>query len=243
MKAQRKAILVAAVAMLGFLNACEKITGEDNDRDCRIIKITATASPGNNVHSLTYNNEGKISTYNITGSTPTSKVYNYIGNNIIINNSVPGETWRDSIVVNDRGNILYLRRYSPSNTDYTDNTFFYSGEELTRVEQRTSGNAIPRVIMYTYENGNPVREESLSGTIIMEFYENEEVQQGDYLVLSGLTLYGVILYPQKNLIKTLSMGSFVANFSYEKDSDGLIKQLTATVGGEVTTLAYEYECD
>jgi len=57
--------------------SCKK--GNDKKPTCHIITITEASSSGNTIYNISYNNDGKISTLNATGSSVSNKVFNYSG--------------------------------------------------------------------------------------------------------------------------------------------------------------------
>ena len=248
MKLRNTIALSAFVLVAWYGNiSCKKLL--DKIADCRIETITEPYPSGNRVSTIAYNNDGNISTYTVSfGSTLSSKVFNYSGNTIIINTTISsgsGSTsYMDSVTTNGQGRALNLRQYSADRSTFTNTRFEYNGEDLVRLYQ-TNETGDPAVLTtVTTTNGNVVRLESASGTAILEYYANEEFQEGDYLHIVTLSLYGVPIYPHKNLIKTIDDGTGnIVNFSYEKNIDGLVTKVNVTSATSVSSYSYTYKCD
>src|SRR5688572_20347950 len=85
MKAQNKIALLFFFAAICCLDSCTK--EGDKIADCRIVTTSTVYTGGTLLNSITYDNEGRISTINTSGSAVRSKVFNYIGNTIIINST------------------------------------------------------------------------------------------------------------------------------------------------------------
>jgi hypothetical protein len=247
MKTKKEITLLFSVLFFSCLFfSCEK--EGDKIANCRISSITETAGSTVRTYTLTYNNDGRISTLNSTGSIQSSKVFIYSGNTLIITTTtVSGSgtsTTRDSITFDDRKRPVNIRQYFPNSPQWINITLEYNGENLTRAHRITNASAVPETTIVTYDNnGNAVRFESPSGIETMEYYTHEKVQPGDWLEVLTLMAYGVTVYPHQNLVKSYNNGTVTGNFSYEKNDDGLITKLTVTGGPAVTTMTYAYECD
>jgi hypothetical protein len=247
MKTKKEIILLFSVIFFSCLFfSCEK--EGDQTADCRISSITETTGSTVRTYTLTYNNDGRLSTLNAGGSNPTSKTFIYTGNTLLITTTtITGSsttTNRDSLTLDDRQRPINIRQYFNDGAIWFNMILEYNGDNLVRSHRTTNTNAVPETTHLTYDNnGNVVRFESPSGIETMEYYTHEKVQPGDWLEALSLMVYGISVYPHKNLVKSYNNGTAIGNFSYEKNDDGLITKCTTTGGPAVSTMTYEYECD
>jgi hypothetical protein len=244
----RNALAIFSVAIIFCSTniSCKKLF--DKEKNCRLTTITHTHAQGTRVESITYNNEDKISTMVITdGSVVTNKVFLYSGNTILITSTITWATGSnilvDSVTLDNQGRAVNIRQFGTDRLTYVNTRFEYSGEDLLRASQTTESSATPDVSIATYVNGNMVRLEGANGVVTLEYYTNEQFQQGDYLHALTFTTYGVGVYPHKNLLKTMNDGSNIFNFSYEKNDDGLIEKVNVTSAAATSSVTYQYECD
>lgn len=236
-----------AAIFTGAVFSCTKEV--DKTSNCRIVSMTSVNSTGTTIYTLTYNNDGKISTLSTSGSLVLSKIFTYIGNTVIANSTTgsgsSASTTRDSITVDGRGRPLNIRRYyNQSRTSWTNSSLEYSGDDLLRIVNTFDNSSAPSISTCTSSNSNLLSILDPSGaTTTFEYYTDEEIQPGDFLEILGLTEYGVSIYPHKNLTKTFAIGTSIINFNYEKNSDGMITVGNATGGSGVSRITYQYECD
>jgi hypothetical protein len=245
MKTQKTIIILFFVlTFTSTINSCTK--EGDKTASCRIVTVSQSGPGPGTIQNLTYNNDGKISTLSATtGSSVINKVFNYSGNTIIVysTNGSGAFNSRDSITLDSKGRPLNIRQYfNQAGTNWYNLNLEYNGDDLLRVQQ--SGPTGGTTFLATYSNGNMVSLQSASSTVTFEYYTDKKIQPGDFLDVTSLVQYGVRVYPQKNLIKTIDYGGGnISNFSYEMNSDGLISKATGTTASDVTTLTYQYKCD
>lgn len=235
--------LIATISSV-FIISCKK--DSDTKPTCRIITMTETTSSGSTIYNITYNNDGKISTLNRSGSSVTNKVFNYSGNTIIITSTDGSGTFsgRDSITIDGRGKPLNIRQFSDqAGTSWSNFSFEYNGDDLLKFHQTSNSSSTPITNVATYSNGNMTSLQSTSSVATLEYFTDKNVQPGDYLEISSLVQYGVTIYPHKKLLKTISSGSSITNFNYEMNPDGMISKVTATSASSVSTLTYQYQCN
>jgi hypothetical protein len=242
-----KIILFISVCIISSLFlSCEK--EGDKIANCKISSITETFGSTVRTYTLTYNNDGRLSTLNTGGSNPTSKVLIYSGNTLLITTTVVTgsgtSTNRDSVTFDDRRRPVHIRQYFNDGALWFNMIYEYNGENLARVHRTTNTSAVPETTILTYDSdGNAVRFESPSGIETMEYYTQEKVQPGDWLEVLSFITYGISVFPHNNLVKSYNNGTAIGNFSYEKNDDGLITKCTTTGGPAVSTMTYTYECD
>jgi hypothetical protein len=229
--------LVLLLAFSGIFVSCKK-DNDDKKPVCRIVTITTSTG---DVTNITYNNEGKISTLSEGG---IIKVFTYAGNTIIINSNNGNFASRDSITTDSKGRPVNIRQFSDAtNTKWTNLSFEYNGDDLLKYIQTTNPVTTPVTNTATYVNGNMVSLQFSGDHTDLEYYTDKKVQQGDLLELSTVLIYGVSIYPHKNLVKSISSGGSIANYSYEFNADGQITKATATGGTQVSTFTYQYQCN
>lgn len=247
MKTSNSLVIISLAVFFCSTNiSCKKLFGED-EKKCHITSITTNNGTETTVFTVTYNNDGKISTLSEvrTGFTQ-NKVFNYSGNTVLINTTDGSGSLIqfDSITVDNRGRPINIREYDDAtHATWRNNVLEYNGDDMSRLIATSESSATPQISITIYNNGNMVSLQSPNGNITLEYYTNEKVQPGDYLEVSTLIQYGMTIYPHKNLVKTLATGSTIFNFNYEKNSDGYITKITATSGTSVSTVTYQYACN
>ena len=240
----KRTTISVAVLLFVSLAACKK----DNDKKatCRISTITQTSSGDNTIQNITYNNDGRISTMTTSGDFGSTKVFTYNGNTVIvITTGNDGDfNSRDSITLDAKRKPLNIRQFHNEDGDnWTNYSFEYNGDDLQKFHQTNENGTSPQTSVATYQNGNMMSLQTGNGTATLEYFTDKKVQPGDYLELASLIQYGVSVYPHKNLVKTIAEGSTILNFNYEFNADGTISKVTATSGGTVSSLTYQYQCN
>lgn len=245
MKTQKGITLLFGLAVIsGLFFSCEK--EGDKNTGCLIITVSSITPSGNSLYSITYDNEGKISTLNSTGFFELSKVFTYSGNTILISTTqgsgTSASTSLDSITIDGQGRPLNIRRYGETRTSWVNIVLEYNGENLSRMLQTTHSSSTPVIQQASSTDGNLMSLSGPAGAETFEYYD-DEIQQGDYLQLSMILFYGVNIFPHKNLVKTYTNAGGITNFIYEKNAEGLITGITATSGSTVSEVTYVYKCD
>jgi hypothetical protein len=244
MKAQ--GTIVALCAFLIFnstFSSCKK----DNDKkaSCKLIKVTQNSGGEIAVINITYNDAGKISTVSTT--TPqenTSKVFTYNGNTINVVTTNASASRRDSLTLNANGRPANIRMFSDNTgANWINQAYEYNGNELVKMQETSNSSSTPVTTTATYNNGNLVSLASGSTVSVLEYYTDKNTRQGDYLELIAQINYGVIVYPQKNLLKSISNAGGMTNFVYDFDSDGKIINVVVSSGSNSTILNYQYQCN
>lgn len=236
-------VAVAFFVFIVFIS-CKK--NNDKKASCRIVTVAQTSPSSNVIQNLTYNNEGRISTASTSGPNGGNKVFTYNGNTVIAistrhDNSFSG---RDSITLDAKRRPLNIRTFfDEAGTNWTNSRFEYNGNDLQKIIQTEETNGSPETSVATYNNGNMVSLSNTTSVTTLEYFTDKKVQQGDYLEVASLIQYGVSVYPHKNLLKTIASAGTILNFNYEFNPDGTISRVTATTGGTVATLSYQYQCN
>src|SRR5450755_3922984 len=71
--------------------------------NCKLITITDVSGATNITANIAYNNDGNISTIQETGTNPSSKVFTYIGNLVMVATTASSGNETDSLVLNSSG--------------------------------------------------------------------------------------------------------------------------------------------
>jgi hypothetical protein len=218
----------------------------DKNAGCRIVTAMHVTAFGNTIYTLTYSDEDKLSGLAATGGAVFNKAFSYNGNTTIVNttNETGDFMSRDSITVNDKGRVVNMRNFITQNgSEWINYSFTYSGDDLVAVEQTRQPAEPPVSGVGNSLNGNLLSLSSATASTIFEYYLDKKVQQGDYLDFSLVLQFGAGIYPHKNLIKTISTGATITNFTYEFNSDGLISKVAINNGSTIQTVTYQYKCD
>jgi hypothetical protein len=233
-------VLVAAVIILGISPSCSKKSS--STPNCKLITVTDAIGANNTTINITYNNDGKISTVQQTGSSPATKVYTYIGNLIMIAVTAPTGNSTDSVVLNSNGLIAYwLSRDASNNTQVYIYTYGSNGQ-LLKYTFQSNGGAITTTTA-TFTNGDLTGTSDGTNTGIYTYYTDKAFADGDYIKLVQLLNYGALYIKNVHLIKGFQQGATVENFNYSFDSSGKITGVTATNGANIETVTYQYNCN
>ncbi|HSZ31656.1 MAG TPA: DUF4595 domain-containing protein [Puia sp.] len=223
----------------------KKSSGGSAASSCQIITILDSSSSGNTIFNLTYNNNGKVSTIQNTSVTnPTTEVFTYSGNDILITTTGTGNVFvsSDSIVTNSAGLITFSQLVDAS-SDTTVYTFTYDGNNdlLKQTSQTNSGTISTST--FTYTNGDLTSSSDGTNTTTYSYTNSKPSENGDYIHIFQLFNYGGQAIKTAHLIQSLTAGSTVDNFNYTFDSSGKITSLTLTSGAVVETVSYQYQCN
>lgn len=244
MKAQ--ATIVALSAFLIFnstFSSCKK--ENDKQASCKLVKVTQKNGNNTAVINITYNNEEKIAT--IGTASPlgnSSKLFTYTGNNINIVTTTSSGSRRDSVTLNANGRPSNIRSFGDmSGMSWTNQAFEYNGTQLVKVLHSDNSSSTPSTSVATYNNGNMVSLVTGALVSVLEYYTDKNNQVGDYLEFAHTMTYGVSIYPNKNLVKSIGSGNEQTQFVYDFDADGKITKAIISAGNNSTVLTYEYQCN
>ncbi|OQP60466.1 hypothetical protein A3860_33645 [Niastella vici] len=209
---------------------------------CKLITVIDQYGSTTNTINISYNNDGKISTIQGTGSSPFKKVFTYSGNLMMITTSnASSVTATDSVVLNSDGLISYSMRKDASNIK-TVYTYTYSGSQLLKSTYQYNGGSI-QTTTYTFTNGDLTGSAEGSNTAVYNYYTDKNSADGDFLKLVQLLNYGGLYVKNAHLIKGFQQGSTVENFNYTYDNTGKITGLTATTGSNIENVTFQYNCN
>jgi hypothetical protein len=234
----KRQIFLAIVICFAF--SCKK-NKEDKKPSCRLKSVTEVRTTGNSTWDFTYNNEGKISVIKLTHSGGTTiKEFTYTGSTIIaIATTSTGFLRKDSITLNANGRPTNVRvYYNEAGTSWENTAYEYNGNEISKHQKSSSAAPSPTTLTATYANGNMIK----LGNNNYEFY-NDKNQAGDFLNTLGIVEYGLSLYSNQNLTKSITNGSSVSTIVYEKNADDLIIKTDFANSAGSFTWTYQYECN
>lgn len=239
MKFNTTSLAVATASILLISPSCKKSSSSPS---CKLITVTDQYNSNTSAINISYNNDGKISTIQQTGSNPSTKVFTYNGNMMMITASNSGSvTATDSVVFNSDGLISYVMVKNASNIK-TVYTYTYSGTQLQKSTYQYNGGTVTTTT-YTYTNGNLTGSSDGTNTAVYTYYTDKTFADGDYLKLVQLINYGGIYVKNAHLIKGFQQGSTVENFNYTFDNTGKITGVTATTGSNIENVTYQYNCN
>lgn len=231
-------IFLLAFLCLGSITIFPGCSKDDPKPECKIITITPDAGAAFNV---SYNAEGKVST--ITSGTSVS-TYAYSGNTVIVTRTTSGTfSSRQIVTYNANGLASNVKtENNESGTSWDNLAFEFSGTEVVKQTQTSSGGGAPSVTTLTWSGGNPTVLTSGSSVTNVEYYTDKPAQTGDYWNLLQLT-QGYTMVKAKNPIKSVLSGSSITTLNYVFDGDGKITSLSATSGSSTSTYNYQHQCN
>ncbi|MBC9796655.1 hypothetical protein [Sinomicrobium weinanense] len=248
-------LLLTAVIITVSCNKTDDPGSELPEASCSIVERTSVK--GNNQPSVTqinYNNDGSLSSANITRSNYNSQAaWDYAPHKII------HEWYNDDKIVNKKyidldakgDPVKIIIDFYDNNGDvYHTNmiSFEYNGQRQLIKSVLKSGNDPETVTNYTWAGGNMIKAAGENYTDTYEYYTNLPIQQADYTALPYELSSGIRFFNNKNLLKSWdSQGNgFVRTYNYQFDADGKISKYTvkqtANNVTEDTEVSFEYIC-
>lgn len=239
MKFTTTSLAVATAFILLVSPSCKKSSSSPS---CQLVTVTDQYNSTTTTINIAYNNDGKISTIQNTGSSPYTKVFTYSGNLLMIttkNGSTVTST--DSVVFNSDGLITYsmIKDASSNKSVYI---YTYSGTQILKSTYQYNAGAITTTT-YTFTNGDLTGSSDGTSTAVYNYYTDKTLADGDYLKLVQLINYGGLYVKNAHLIKGFQQGSTVENFNYTFDNTGKITAVTATTGSNIENVTYQYTCN
>ncbi|MGZ5136103.1 MAG: hypothetical protein ACXWCG_13180 [Flavitalea sp.] len=230
--------LILSVALL-LLFSCEKNSEDLNPvplAKCRIKSFEENSVVAN----IEYRN-GKIS--RVTWSDGFLAQYNYDKDTVKILTTQSGSFASRHIVVNNASGLAEKVRYESNNSGTAGYvyTYRYKGTEVIESTQKPIGSATTVVTIYNWANGNLKQFTSGTSTTTFEYYNNKEVQEGDYLETVYLA-QGFRYIKNKNLLKSIINSSSYGEIKYDFDKNGNIISAGIT-GTTPSNLSYTYQCN
>ena len=221
-------ILILAAAF----NACKK--NNDKKPVCRIAAFTIAGQ----VYNITYNSSGKVIAI-ATGI--FSQTYDYFNDTTTITSLNDGTfSSRTIVALNGAGLATNVRtELNASGTEWTNSTFEYNGDELSKQISTRSGDTSRGITTFIWFNHNMISETIDSNTTVLDYYTDKPRQAGDYLDFFQF-LGGYEYLRTKNLLK--SFGN--STLTYQFGTDGNISELTiSSPGGIPAGINYQYQCN
>jgi Domain of unknown function (DUF4595) with porin-like fold len=239
MKRVALSFLALGIALFLSLSCGKKSSPAPN---CQLITITDVAGSTNVTANIAYNNDGKISTIQETGTNPASKVFTYIGNLVMVATTASSGNVTDSVVLNSSGLMTYwLSRDASSNTSAYTFTYASNGQLLKSTQQSNAGPITTTT--YTFTNGDMTGSSDGTNTAIYTYYTDKAFADGDYLKTVQIFNYGALYVKNAHLIKGFQQGSTVENFNYTFDTNGKVTGVTATNGANIENVTDQYNCN
>lgn len=230
--------LILSLALFS-LSGCEKNSEDLNPvpaAQCRMKSFEQNSL----VASVEYRNDGKIS--QIAWSDGRLSQYRYDKDTVKILTMQSGSFSSRYIIVNNSNGLAEKVRFE-SNASGTAGyvyTFVYSGTEVTQGTQKQIGSAGTTNIIYVWANGNLKQYTTGTTTTSFEYYNNKEIQEGDYLETVGLA-QGFRYIKNKNLLRSINSDGSQSDIKYHFDKEGKIGSV-AIAGITPSYLTYTYQC-
>ena len=239
MKFITTSLVIATAFVLLISPSCKKSSSSPS---CKLITVVDQYGSTTNTINISYNNDGKISTIQESGSSPFTKVFTYSGNLLMITTSnASSVTATDSVVFNSDGLISYSMNKDASKNK-TVNIFTYSGTQLLKSTSQYNAGAITTTT-YTFTNGDLTGSSDGSNTATYSYYTDKNFADGDYFKLVQLINYGGLYVKNAHLIKGFQQGATVEKFNYTFDNTGKITGVTATNGSNIDNVTFQYSCN
>lgn len=237
MKFISTSLAVGTAFILLVSPSCKKSSSTPN---CKLVTVVDQYGSNTTTINISYNNDGKISTIQQTGSSTSTKVLTYSGNLVMISSSNGSSTTTDSAVFNNDGLLTYSQ--VKDGTNKTINTYTYSGTQLLKSTSQYNAGPVTTTT-YTYTNGDLTGSSDGTNTATYTYYTDKTFADGDYLKIVQLINYGGLYIKNAHLIKGFQQGSTVENFNYTFDNNGKITAVTATNGPNIENVTYQYTCN
>jgi hypothetical protein len=234
----KKIFLYSATMALVIFQSLSCSKKSSSPSTCKLTDITIAEPSGAETFAITYNDAGKISTLvQTTTSSVVTKVFTYSGNVVLVSttDNQTSNVVKDSIIVNSDGLMVSDLNTTGQGTSLT--TYSYSGTEIQSVTFQ-QGTQPTSTTNYTFTNGD------LTGGAGSTFTYNDKTSAvGDYLQIEQLATTGVPFIKTAHQCISIQSGSSLENFSYSYDNSGKITQMVVTVGANVATYGYTYDCN
>jgi len=237
-----KPVWIALIMLTAAFASCSK--DKDKQRDCRISSISDVSPVGASVFTYAYDEQGRIDSIQIAGTSARTKRFSYNGNSVVMQNISNGViTQVDSNVLNANGLVEYhhSRVYGSGELNITRYNYNSAGELTVSPNQESSGASIVTT-SYLYSNGDLLAATSPSGTITYTYYDDKPAVTGEYLSLNQVLLTGAVYLKPKHLVKSTGSGGDPVAFSYTFDGNGNIKSFTAQLGTFTEVATYTLDC-
>lgn len=226
---------VLLLTSMFLFTSCKK----DNGPEVACNIITATPTSGD-VLNFTYNADGRVASHT-RGNFATT--FSYSGNTIIANSTYNGGFDTKSIItigsngfasnVKTEGNI--------SGTDWSNNAYDYSGNQLVKQTGTSSQNAKSAVTTLTWSGGDIVAINTDGKVSTIEYYSNIPAQEGDYMDIIQKST-GYRLYKTKHAMRSILNGNSITNVEYAFE-DGRISNIIFKDGSTTTSYGYQWQCN
>jgi hypothetical protein len=152
--------------------ACKK--NNDKKPVCRITAFTIAGQ----VYQISNNSEGRI--IGLTGGSQ-SITYDYFGDTTIVTSLDSGVFSSKATILNAAGLATNVRKENNhSGTDWTNDSFEYNGDELSKQTSTRSADTSRSITTYTWFNHNMISETIGSSTTLLKYYIKKPLKNGNY---------------------------------------------------------------
>lgn len=233
--------LLLSVAVV--LPGCKK--DKQKTPDCKLVSAQITGSTTPESYTFSYNADNKVNQImSVNGGTTSTTTLTYSGNKVNVSQSIGGAIINKTVLtLNSAGRILLQEQRDPNNdTLISTTTMTYNGNgELLSIASMSGGSTTLSTIAMS--NGNIVSMTDGTNLTTLEYYTDQAWRAGDYIdILQRLQLGNNFYLVNKNLIKSLSFGTNITNFTYTFDDNNNISSLQMLSGGAPINVSYQHQC-
>ncbi len=226
-----KPLILFCIIFFSFLTACKK--DKTQEQHCKIL--TVTTDVGN--YAFTYDANGRYSTISRDNKVVR---YEYSGSTVIVNATINGTFFHKITATLNDYNMPVSIRLEKNTTGTEWNNYFmeYNGEQLTRRTDTYHDGSTPRVVNYTWANGNMVSTTSSSGTTnTITYDESKASQTADFLSIAGLLSDdGFIMIKNRNVLS--SFNGMPVTYTFDANNNIVSANI-----GSAATYNYQYTCN
>ncbi|WP_036381537.1 hypothetical protein [Muricauda sp. MAR_2010_75] len=232
---------IAAENINGGASAKSRVVSAAPEANCKIVSMLGD---NGTVTNITYDGEGKIVSL---ANGDVQRTYVHTGNTIVASEIVQGNFSSKTIIsLNESGLPTdILIELDEAGTNWINQAFGYNGAYISQAVQTDPSGGPSVVVLYEWEGGNLVSQTNGNDTTVLEYFEEHDLQQGDFLNLQYYLTFGHYpLYQNQNLIKSIDYGNgSVFVFDYAFDGDGNISTITQTSNSGTVNFNLQYQCD
>lgn len=242
-------LMLAAALFAGF-SSCKKNSSSSTTttpvtpaKTCKIITLQDVNGSNITNYTLTYNNDGKISTLVSKGAYASRKIFVYTGNYILVTSTdtTGTPTQQDSVLLNSAGLIASVHTHYPSSSSYNTITMTYDATNQLATTTSVYNGGTPSISTYSWTGGDMTQSSDGTNITTYDYYTDKNSEDGDLFNIEQLVQYGAFYIKPKHQAKATG-GSSVLNISYTYDSDGKITGVSATSTSSNENISYTYQC-
>lgn len=147
------------------------------------------------------------------------------------------------MTINGTGLAANVRsEHSDDGTDWGNEAYDYDGNQASKLNYTSSDAGSAEISTFQWSGGNLVSIDDNGNVTNVVYYTDKSTQPGDYLSLSQL-IQGYEVFRNKNMIKSITDGTYITCITYTFDTDGKVTSLKEGDGTDVTAYGLSYQCN